>query len=82
MGATAHQQVETLATRLGPGNFNRIARRSGVSKYHVSRVLRGLREPSFDVAADIALAAGVSLDELHKWTIKFRPRRKSTKAVM
>jgi Helix-turn-helix. len=61
--------------RLGPGNFGRIARRTGISKNHVSRVLRGLREPSFDVAADIASAAGVTMETLHEWTLRFRKRR-------
>lgn len=66
--------------RLGMGNFGRIAKRTGFTKQHVSRVLRGLREPSFDVAAVIARAAGVTLDELHAHTLqfripKFRPRR-------
>jgi len=64
-----------VTTRLSPGNFGRIARRANISKYHVSRVLRGLREPSFDMAADIAESAGVTMEVLHRWTLQFRVRR-------
>lgn len=70
-----NQVQESVAVRLGPGNFNRIARRAGVDRAHVSRILRGIREPSFDVAADIAAAAGVSMEVLHQWTLRFRKRR-------
>lgn len=65
-----------VTTRLSPGNFGRIARRAHITKNHVSRVLRGLREPSFDMAADIAESAGVSMETLHQWTLQYRIRRK------
>lgn len=72
-----------IARRLGPGNFGRIARRTGIDKQHVSRSCQGLREPSLDVAGLIAEAAGVSLDEFWAHTKRFRqvrvakPRRRA-----
>ena len=67
--------LKKLETSLGSGNYRRIARMTGIDTIHVSRVLRGLREPSFDVAAIIAEAAGVSLDELKEYTYQFRTPR-------
>jgi len=52
--------------KLGQGNFHAIARRAQVNPAHVSRVLRGKRGASFDMASRIAAAADVSLDELNK----------------
>jgi hypothetical protein len=68
--------ADDLGARLGPGNFGRISRRAGVSKFHVSRFLKGTRGASFDVAGDIAEAAGVSLDELREWLTPSRSGRK------
>ena len=65
--------VDDPSKRLSAGQFGRIARRTGLTKQHVSRVCRGLREPTFDVAKVIAEAAGVTLDELHAHTMRFRP---------
>lgn len=64
--------MESVAIRLGPGNFGRIARRTGYDKQHVSRSCRGLREPSLDVAKHIADAAGVTMDEFYDFTSKLR----------
>lgn len=64
--------IDDPSKRLSAGNFGRIARRTGFTEQHISRVCRGLREPSFDVAAVIAEAAGVTLDQLHAHTMKFR----------
>lgn len=62
----------STSTRLSPGNFGRLARRTGFTKNHISRVLRGIRKPTFDAAAIIAREAGVTLEELHEWTLQFR----------
>lgn len=56
-----------LHQKLGPGNFYRIARRSKTSQQHVSRVLRGMRGVSLRVAARLADAAGVTIDELWEY---------------
>lgn len=64
-----------VAERLGPGNFKRISRMTGISCHHVSRVCRGLREPSFDVACIIAEAAGVTLEQFKNHTHGIRTPR-------
>lgn len=66
---------DLIGRRLGPGNFGRIARRTGIDKQHVSRSCQGLREPSLDVAGLISQAAGVSLDEFWEHTKRFRKAR-------
>lgn len=71
--------AESITTRLGPGNYRRIARRAGLSAFHTSRVLRGIRGCSFDIGCDIAEAAGVTVDQLRdhlKPTRSTRPTRK------
>lgn len=73
--------TDQLAARLGPGNFGRISRRAGVSKFHVARFLKGYRGASFDIAGDIAEAADVSLDDLRRWLAPTRPGRPSRKVV-
>jgi transcriptional regulator with XRE-family HTH domain len=50
-----------LEERLGPGNYKPLARATGLSSSHVSRVLRGLANPTSDTLAMIAAAAGVDL---------------------
>lgn len=80
--------VRSTAEKLGPGNYGGIARRAGISKQHVSRVLRGERNCSLPVGARIAAAARVSLDQLYKFTVKLethvrgRPTRKSLIAAL
>lgn len=64
--------AESIATRLGSGNFGRIARRTGYTKQHVSRACQGKREPSLDVAKHLADAAGVTLDQFYTYTSGFR----------
>lgn len=60
----SRSQLDSL---LGPGNYGRIARLSGTSPEHVSRVCRGLRGTSLIAAHRIAEAAGVTLDELYRY---------------
>lgn len=67
--------MESIDIRLGPGNFGRIARRTGITKNHVSRVLRGLRRPTFDYAYLIAREGGVTMEQLYDHIVKFRPAR-------
>ena len=52
---------------LGPGNYHCLSRTTGLSRSHLTRVLRGkvgTEGVSLDAAARIADAAGVTLDEL------------------
>lgn len=51
---------------LGVGNFNRIARASGYTRQHVSRVLRGRNGMTVECLESIANAAGVDTEELLK----------------
>jgi transcriptional regulator with XRE-family HTH domain len=57
----------TLQARLGPGNYRALARASGVSRQHVSRVLRGKAVPSLPVASRLAKAAGITVSVLQTW---------------
>lgn len=57
--------ARTRVTELGPGNYRRIAKVAGLSSTHVSRALRGERGLSLVIAARIARAANVTLDELY-----------------
>lgn len=43
-----------------------IARKSGISMAHISKIFGGTRTPSLRLAARIAVAKGVSLDELYR----------------
>ncbi len=49
---------------LGPGNYHRISRATGVTPQHVSRFLRGMRGATFDTAVAIADSAEVGLDDV------------------
>lgn len=42
----------------------RVAKKTGLSPTYIGRVLRGLRDPHFSVAIQIAAAMGISLSEL------------------
>lgn len=53
-----------LHERLGPGNYKPIARATGLSPSHVSRVLRGLANPTTDILSQIAEAADVPVGML------------------
>ena len=43
-----------------------IARRSGYSLAHISKIFGGKRRPSLDAANKIAQAQGITIDALHK----------------
>lgn len=58
-------ETQKLVKKLGPGNYRQIARTTGLTPQHVSRVLRGIRGCSLRVAAKIAMAADVDLAELY-----------------
>lgn len=64
--------MDSIEIRLGPGNFGRIGRRTGITKNHVSRVLRGLRSPTFDYAFLIAQEGGVTMEQLYHHIAKFK----------
>lgn len=53
--------------KLGRGNYSKIARRAHLHPAHVGRILKGYRGTSLFVAARIAQAASVTLDELYEY---------------
>ena len=57
-------ELAATATPSQPLSEYRIAKIAGVSYSHVNRVLRKGHHPRFDTAVKIAVAAGMSLDEL------------------
>lgn len=47
-----------------------LAETLGVNKSHVSMILKGKRKPSLQVAASMAKALGVSLDDFHGFLVE------------
>jgi len=45
-------------------SYSEISRKTGVSVSHISRVMRGIRMPSLNVASKIALALGINISTL------------------
>lgn len=77
--ATPHDLVTDLTDRLGPGNYMGIAKRSGVSRWHVGRILSGRAKGwGPNVGDAIAQAAGVTYDELYQWWRAVRTHRQET----
>lgn len=74
MPKVAPPRLEAL---LGWGNYRRIAKASGFSPMHISNVLRRGKNCSFWAAAQIADAAGVTMDELRIYTEIVRNRVKT-----
>lgn len=63
----------TLGHHIGIGE---LARRTGLSKTHVSKVFNGQRRPSLRNARKIAIALSITLDELYEHLETLRkPRR-------
>lgn len=56
-----------LICALGPGNYHELARRSGVSWTHVSRVLRGKIGVRMQTLQRIADAAGVTVADVDEY---------------
>lgn len=77
--ATAQDLLDDLAEKLGPGNYQGVAKRSGVSRWHVGRILSGRAKGwSPDVGYRIAQAAGVTVDELYQWWRLVRRQREGS----
>jgi hypothetical protein len=56
--------------KLTEGNFRRIARATNLTPQHVGRVIKGAAETKLSTAYRIAVAAGVTLDELYEYAQK------------
>lgn len=77
--ATIVDFLTDLKDKLGPGNYLGIAHRSGVSRWHVGRILSGRAKGwSPEVGYKIAEAAGVTYDELYQWWRLVREQRQRT----
>lgn len=60
------QATDTYTDQVSKRTLTEIARRAGLSRSHVSRVLSGKREPSLGAASRIAKAAGITLGVLER----------------
>lgn len=56
--------LDVLRARLAPGQYRALSRISGISRQHISRVLRGRAVPSLPVAVKLAKAAGITVGML------------------
>ena len=63
--SSSERRVAVVISLLQSGNYRRICGKAGLTPQHVARVLQGRKGASFHVAARIAKAAGVTLDEMH-----------------
>lgn len=59
-----------VVTKLSRGQYGPIARRAGLAPQHVGRVLRGMKGASLHVAARIAHAADVTLDDMYRFILQ------------
>lgn len=74
-----------IESRLGPGNYRRIAKSAQLVPQHVSRVLKAQKGCSLEVAARIARAAGVSIDAMYAFIAShphYRNRGRRTRAEL
>lgn len=49
------------------GNYTLLHRATGLSRAHVSKVLRGITSPSYNTLMRLSDATGISLDEISKY---------------
>lgn len=71
--SSKRDRLNKLEQLLGPGNYGRIAKKSGYTRQHVGRVLRAENGTTLESARTIATAAGVTIDQLHEYISKQRP---------
>jgi transcriptional regulator with XRE-family HTH domain len=77
--------IAELNEVLGYGQYGSLARKTGLSRQQVSRVMKGLSGTPLTTASQLAKAAGVTLDEMAMYVQhqvkkrgKRRPRRQTT----
>jgi transcriptional regulator with XRE-family HTH domain len=73
--------VSTGSSRRGPGSLGDIARRAGICRSHLFRILDGSRIPSLPVAWKLSQALKISLDELYSRLLKVKARRQTRTPV-
>jgi transcriptional regulator with XRE-family HTH domain len=69
--------VSTGSSRRGPGSLADIAKRTGICRSHLFRIMDGSRIPSLPVAWKLAGALKISLDELYSRLMRVKARRSS-----
>ena len=72
---------DNASTGRGPGSLSDIARRAGICRSHLFRIMDGSRIPSLPVAWKLAQALRISLDELYGRLMKVKARRKSATPI-
>lgn len=90
-GPSDNPTLDDLHTRLGSGSYRELARRTGLNRSYIARILQGKASgsgratqqrkatgPSFEVMSRLADAAGVSLDELRYYIASTMPKGEST----
>jgi hypothetical protein len=68
------RSTQAVSKFLNTGNYRRISRATKFTPQHVGRVLKGTKGTTLDGAALIAVAAGVTIDELHAYVVRARER--------
>jgi transcriptional regulator with XRE-family HTH domain len=53
-----------LTEQLGDQQYSQIAKRAGITRSYVCRIMNRNREPSLRIAVKLAKALGISLDQL------------------
>jgi transcriptional regulator with XRE-family HTH domain len=66
--------VQAVKPVVDAANRSEIARRTGITLSHVSRVLSGKRVPSSNKLAEIAFCLNVSMNDLHIYLSTLRPK--------
>jgi len=73
-----HDQVSPSRT---PSSLATIAKRTGICRSHLFRIMDGSRIPSLPVAHKLATALKISLDELYSRLMRVKARRAAKKAL-
>lgn len=68
--------IAELAEVLGYGQYGSLARKTGLSRQQVSRVMKGLSGTPLTTARQLAKAAGVTLDEMSMY-VEYQVKKRS-----
>lgn len=63
--------------RSATGNFSLLAKAIGMTRVHVSRVLKGIVQPSHSTLRKLSEATGISLDEISKFILEQSSNREA-----
>jgi transcriptional regulator with XRE-family HTH domain len=74
--------LEARKSLLGPHTLRALAGRAGISPSYLSRVLAGKRRPLMVTAEKLAVARGMSLDDLYRLLMGARGRTYTTRRVV